>query len=120
MTRSGFAFLRAAQAAGLGNGAWPQLLEVLVFALPLLAGLSAGAAAISARFASLAFSGAAGAVVVAFAVQTFVLFGDHGVAGPWLGAAIGGATVVMATRAMAKALAERKPNPSLGGTLHAQ
>jgi hypothetical protein len=57
VTRSGFAFLRPAQAAGLGNGAWPQVLEVLVFALPLLAGLSAGAAAISASFASVAFSG---------------------------------------------------------------
>ncbi len=109
VTRSGFAFLRAAQAAGLGNGAWPHLLEVLVFALPLLAGLSAAAAAVSAIFASVAFSGVAGAVVVAFSAEMFVLFGNHGVAGPWLGAVIGGAAVVMAACGLAKVFAEREP-----------
>jgi hypothetical protein len=51
VTRSGFAFLQAPQAAGLGNGAWPRLLAVLVFALPVLAGLSAGVGASARVFA---------------------------------------------------------------------
>ena len=102
MTRSGFGFVRAAQAAGLGNGAWPHLLGVLVFALPILAGLSVAAGVVNAKIASTAFLGVAGAVVVAFSAETFLLFGSRVPAGPWVGAVVGGAAVVMAARGSAQ------------------
>jgi hypothetical protein len=111
-TRSGFAFVRAVQAAGLGSGAWPHLFAVLVFALPLLAGLSSAAAAVRAFFASAAFLGVAGAVVVVFSATTFVLFGTHVAPGPWIGAVTGGAAVVMAVRGATKVLTGRERKPA--------
>jgi hypothetical protein len=107
VTRSGFALVRAAKAAGLGNGAWFHLLGVLVFALPLLAGLSAAGAIVNARFASAVFLGAAGVVVVAFSAETFVIFGSHVPAGPWLGAVVGGAAVIMAGRGSVQVITGR-------------
>jgi len=88
---------------------------VLVFALPVLAGFSAAAAAISARSVSAAFLGLAGAVVVVFSTETFVLFGRHVPAGPWLGIVVGGAAVFVAAFSSARFFGGQEGKPSHRG-----
>lgn len=104
MSRSAFGFVRAVGAAGLGNGAEARLLQVAVFALPVLAGLACGSSVLSGptvlpgptgpRLRSAALRAASGScalsglVLVALAICALAL-GSAGGAGPWLGTVVG-------------------------------
>jgi hypothetical protein len=96
--RSGFAFLRAASAAGLLGGTRAHMLEALVFSLPALAAFSCAAAVLRSAFLSAISSAAAGLVVGAFSLETFVVFGAHGEVGPRLGAVSAVAAIVISAR----------------------
>jgi hypothetical protein len=74
------------------------MLEAFVFALPALAALSCAAAALGTTFLSAISSGVAGLVVGAFSLEMFIVFGAHAAVGPWLGALIAAAAIVMSAR----------------------
>jgi hypothetical protein len=105
--RSGFAFLRAASAAGFLGSTEAHMLEAFVFALPALAALSCAAAVLGTTFLSGISSGIAGVVVGAFSLEMFIVFGAHAAVGPWLGAVIAAAAIVMSARHSAKAWPRR-------------
>jgi hypothetical protein len=107
--RSGFAFLRAASAAGLLGGAGVHMLEALVFALPALAALSCAAAVWGAPLFSAISSGVAGMVVGAFSLEIFIVFGAHAEVGPWLGVVSAVAAIVISARHSAKLWPGRTP-----------
>ncbi len=96
--RSGFAFLRAASAAGLLGSTGAHTFEAFVFALPALAALSCAAAVLRATLLSAISSGVAGLVVAAFSLEMFTVFGAHAPIGPWLGAVIAAAAIVVSAR----------------------
>jgi len=100
--RSGFAFLRAASAAGLLGTTGAHMLEVFVFAVPALAALSCAAALLGTTFVSGISSGAAGVVVGAFSLEMFIVFGARAALGPWLGVVIAAAAIVLSARHSAK------------------
>ena len=65
-TRSGYGFVRAAQAAGLLDGPWAHVLRWSLLAVPVLAGLSGAAAVLRAGKASAVSCGLAGLATLAF------------------------------------------------------
>ena len=97
-TRSGYAFVRAAQSAAVVHGPWAHLLVGAVLALPVLAGFSCAAAVLRAGQASLFFCGLAGLVVLALSVWLFVKFQNQVPLGPWTGAVLGIAAVATTVR----------------------
>lgn len=97
-TRSGYAFVRAAQAATMVHGPWAHLLGWSVLALPLLAGFSGAAAVLRAGRASLVFCGVTGLVILAFSAWLFVKFQNQVPLGPWTGAVLGIVAVATTVR----------------------
>ena len=73
-TRSGYGFVRAAQAAGILHGPWAHVLGWALLAVPVLAGSSGAAAVLRAARASVVFCGLAGLVTLAFSAWLFVKF----------------------------------------------
>jgi hypothetical protein len=101
-TRSGFAFLRAASAAGLLGTTGAHVFEEFVFALPALAALSCAAAVLGTPFVSAISSGIAGLVTGAFALEMFIVFGAHAAVGPRVGVVGAAAAIVVSARYSAK------------------
>lgn len=119
VTRSAFAFVRATAGAGLGNLVEARLLEVAVLALPVLAGLTCGAAVIgswgsptAARWGRLvvpALAELAGLVLSALSLGALAFYGTSS-AGPWLGALVGAGTVTVCAPALVKAAVPQAAN----------
>ena len=107
--RSGFAFLRAASAAGLLGSTGAHVLEGFVFALPGLAALSCAAAVLGTTVFSAISSGVAGVVVGAFSLEMFAAFGTHVAVGPWLGAVSAAGAIFISARHSAKVWPWRAP-----------
>lgn len=97
-TRSGYGFVRAAQAAGLLGGPWAHLLRWSLLAVPVLAGLSAAAAVLRARKAAAVSCGLAGLATLAFSAWLFVKLPDRAPLGQWAAAVLGAAAMVTAFR----------------------
>jgi hypothetical protein len=87
--RSGHAFVRAVQAAGMVHGPWAHVLGWSVPALPVLGGFACAAAGLRAVKASVVFCGLGGLVILAFSTWVLVKFQDHVPLGPCTGAALG-------------------------------
>jgi hypothetical protein len=97
-TRSGYAFVRAAQAAGLVHGPWAHVLGWSVLALPVLAAFSCASAILRAGRTSALFSGLAGLVVLSFSAWLLVEFQNDVPLGPWTGAVLGIGAVATTVR----------------------
>jgi hypothetical protein len=97
-TRSGYGFVRAAQAAGILHGPWAHVLGWSLLAVPVLAGSSGAAAVLRAGKASVVFCGLAGLVTLAFSAWLFVKLQNGAPLGPWAGAVLGAGAVATAFR----------------------
>jgi ABC-type dipeptide/oligopeptide/nickel transport system permease component len=97
-SRSAYAFVRAAQAAGLFQGLWAHVLRWSVLAVPVLAGFSAAAAVLGAARASVVFCGLAGLVTLAFSTWLFVKSQNDVPLGLWTGAVLGTGAVATTFR----------------------
>ncbi|MGP8204494.1 MAG: hypothetical protein ACLQVK_00295 [Acidimicrobiales bacterium] len=97
-TRSGYGFVRAAQAAGILHGPWAHVLGWSLLAVPVLAGSSGAAAVLRAGKASAVFCGLAGLVTLAFSAWLSVKLPGSFPLGPWAGAVLGTGAVATAFR----------------------
>jgi len=93
-TRSGYGFVRAAQAAGIFHGSWAHVLGLSLLALPVLAGLSGAAAVLRAYKASVVFCGLAGLVALVFSAWLLGNLRNGASLGPWAGVLLGAGAVV--------------------------
>ncbi|HUB71493.1 MAG TPA: hypothetical protein VL984_13825 [Acidimicrobiales bacterium] len=106
-TRSGYTFVRAAQAAGLLQGPWAHVLDWSLLAVPVLAGLSGAAAVMQAWKASVLFGALAGLVTLAYSAWSLFRSRTGAPFGPWVGAVLGAMAVATILRYVAKGSAFR-------------
>ncbi|HET9059859.1 MAG TPA: hypothetical protein VFN61_08050 [Acidimicrobiales bacterium] len=95
-TRSGYAFLRAARAAGLVNTPLAHAAQFAVLALPVLAGASIAMAVLGARRLGALTCALSGIFTAGCALCALTVFGPRLPFGPWAALALGIATMASA------------------------
>lgn len=88
-TRSGYAFLRAANGAGISGALPVHLVELAVLSLPALAGAAWAATVLGSRHGGCLAASVAGAVLALLSGVLLYHSAGGGPIGPWAGLALG-------------------------------